>query len=288
MKLHSRALDRDFEFVTFEKEVEHGRVIKVIMHDSLRDVILNQTEGDVSYLNTVISADPAHSVVMCEMFKNDGTRRVIEYGESIPETLTSEIARNYPTLTASQRAFDRAAIAFLDLPGKVLSNMELDIIDDVLSADEITSITEQTKQEKKEKETTSGIVSAVVEDDEDGLMDVSVVEEVSPDEDEEVSIDASDTDESNGDFFDAEAEMEESEESEETEDIGNYVVTMNGKYATAGLTISEIHAQNPQWVVWVAKNFVPHNPVAVKDTEQIKRYVTEVLGIDITKADERK
>ena len=124
MQLQSKSLGKTFDFVTFERE-ENGRVVKIIMHDSLEDVIHNQAEG-VKYSYDVISADRNHSIVKCDMSNKDGSRYIVAIGESVPETLDNDIAQKYPTLIASQRAFDRAAIRFLDL---LLQNCYLELVE---------------------------------------------------------------------------------------------------------------------------------------------------------------
>ena len=279
MQLQSKALNKTFDFVTFERE-ENGRVVKIIMHDSLEDVIHNQAEG-VQYSYDVISADRNHSIVKCEMSNKDGSRHIVAIGESLPETLDNDIAQKYPTLIASQRAFDRAAIRFLDLPGKVLSNVEMSFIDDFMVDDVIEDTTAETTQ-------TSGIVSSVIVDDSADSFEISddtdsvdtgfivndndtvvVVEDEASATEEEIVVTADPADDALP--FDIEGEDAEDE-------TGNYVITMNGKYANAGLTISEIYKTDASWVEWIADNFKARNPVAEKDVAQIKKFVASKRG----------
>ncbi len=98
----------------------------LIKHDSLRDVLYNQLNitqsGSINY--NYVKADKDHGVVECTI--DDGKGRVVkEIGEAVPETLRGDIAQVYPTLIASQRAFDRAAILLLKLAGKQLSSSEM-------------------------------------------------------------------------------------------------------------------------------------------------------------------
>lgn len=279
MQLQSKSLGKTFDFVTFERE-ENGRVVKIIMHDSLEDVIHNQAEG-VNYSYDVISADRNHSIVKCEMSNKDGSRHIVAIGESVPETLDNDIAQKYPTLIASQRAFDRAAIRFLDLPGKVLSNVEMSFIDDLM----VDDVVEDTPAEKT---SSGGIVSSVIVDDsadsfeigDDTTVDtgfivddsdsvVVVEDETDTVVEEEVVVTADPADDALP--FDIEGESTEDES-------GNYVITMNGKYANAGLTISEIYKTDASWVEWIADNFKARNPVAEKDVAQIKKFVASKRG----------
>lgn len=45
--------------------------------------------------------------------------------------------------------------------------------------------------------------------------------------------------------------------------LGDHIVTMNGKYKVAGLTISEIYAKDSDWLKWIAEKSVSkHSDVA--------------------------
>ena len=290
MQLQSKSLNQVFDFVTFERE-ERGRVIQIIMHDSLEDVIHNQTK-DVHYEFDVISTDRAHSVVKCTMFNKDGTRNIVAIGESLPETLDNAIAQNYPTLIASQRAFDRAAIRFLDLPGKVLSNTEMSFLEDIMD----TTVIEDVPSEPVKK--SGGIVSSVVEDSGDDNISINTgmeIEDIVDDSDTNIIVDdiVDDTvvvtEDSTEDIIVEEEVVVTEDVSDDSlpfdietddsdDDIGNYMITMNGKYATAGKTISEIYKTDASWIEWIAANFVPRNPVAEKDVEQIKKFVASRKG----------
>lgn len=279
MQLQSNSLNRTFEFVTFEKE-ENGKVVRIILHDSLEDVIHNQV-GGVSYSYNIVASNKDHSVVVCSMWDNNG-RKVEGIGESIPATLDTEIAKNYPTLIATQRAFDRAAIRYLALPGKVFSNTEISLIDDVTDTVSATSSV---------KENTTGIVSSVVLDDEDtmnigDISDVSDTIDVNIDEEMNQLPDVVDTSDDNVIVVDEDATPVDADtlpfdvdgESDELTTVGDYVITMNGKYATAGLSINEIYKKDASWVEWIADNFKARNAVAEKDVAQIKKFVALKRG----------
>lgn len=129
MQIHSNYTNSLLDFDVMEKEaLSSGSPITVIKHDSLRDVIYNTlnitNSGKIEY--KYINSSVEHAVVECTI--DDGKGKVAtEIGEAVPATLENDIARNYPVLIASQRAFDRAAILLLDLPGKQLSNDEVGI-----------------------------------------------------------------------------------------------------------------------------------------------------------------
>ena len=127
MKIKSSYTETELDFDVVEKlDPLSNNTMLLIKHDSLRDVIYNQlniTEtGRIDY--NYVKADKDHAVVECTI--DDGKGRVVkEIGESVPESLDNQIAQLYPTLIASQRAFDRAAILLLKLSGKQLSAGEM-------------------------------------------------------------------------------------------------------------------------------------------------------------------
>ena len=122
MNLFSKYLQSEVELGVNEREDS----ALVVSHKSLQDFLMNGLDPAmgtrVDY--QVVSADVNHSVVICSIYDDNG-RRAKELGESTPETLTTEIGAQYPTLMAAQRAFDRAAIQYLGLDGRVYSNLEL-------------------------------------------------------------------------------------------------------------------------------------------------------------------
>lgn len=282
MLLFSKTLNKDINFATFERENDFGKPVKVIFHDSLQDVIHNLTNA--KYAFNFVKATPEHTVVVCEMADSTG-RRIVEIGESTPATLDTEIAKNYPSLIASQRAFDRAAIRYLDLPGKVFSNMEISIIDEA-SVEEVIS----NEAPASKTPVSSGIVSSIVEDDDmlsidntdDEVVvtaDVAVENEVVVEEDPVGAIDELDVNSVLDDMSSSTSALPfETEEEVEEEDVSGYVVTMNGKYAGKNKTIAEIYATDASWVEWIAANFQPRNAVAERDVAAIKKFVESKKG----------
>lgn len=101
---------------------DSGEGYDLISHTSLKDV-----PNQVSHLNLVLTYDLVlhqvvfgankeyigpHIVVKCTLTDLHG-RHIEEYGEVMPETLTSSIASSYPMITAQNRAMDRALITYL-------------------------------------------------------------------------------------------------------------------------------------------------------------------------------
>ena len=124
-KIKSNYLGMEFDVPMYDIML-NGQDTSLVPHDALEDIILNQipAEYGVKYDKVVEKAERDHAVVKCTITDAKG-RRVQCLGESVAETLYSDIARGIPVTMAEIRAFDRAAIRYLDLPGKVYSKDEL-------------------------------------------------------------------------------------------------------------------------------------------------------------------
>ena len=72
------------------------------------------------------------------------------------------------------------------------------------------------------------------------------------------------------------------------EEIGNYVITMQCMYQKDGLSIEEIYEKNPKWVIWMAENFKPNNPIAKKDIKYIKKFVEMIVNKKEEEQDEEE
>lgn len=116
------------EFATRDTEagsiLTHG-TLENIVHD-----IAPQMEKPIKYHYAEPRMfEPGHFVVFCTMTDEGGQRRVEAIGEASESSLETEIAKKFPVLIATQRAFDRAAIRFLAFPGKAYSDSEIPIGD---------------------------------------------------------------------------------------------------------------------------------------------------------------
>lgn len=130
--VYSEYFKQDFSVLTFPSTENPN--IQVISHDSLERIIFNDIplmypdiglnfDVCVDYPKIGNAApDPNHFVYRCTIW--DKQRKVMKVGETKTETLDTEIAKNHPALIAEMRAFDRAAIAYLALPGKSFSTSE--------------------------------------------------------------------------------------------------------------------------------------------------------------------
>lgn len=131
-KLKSEYLGKEFEVSSFEAQ-EEGETVEVVSHTALQDIAHNllPPELKTQYSLEPLFLSPNHCVAKCVFADNTG-RRIIEIGESMPNSLSTEIARNHPATMAFNRAFDKAFLRYLNVPGKVLSNLESNPTDDAV------------------------------------------------------------------------------------------------------------------------------------------------------------
>ena len=129
MKLFSKTLGQDVEVDVFDQTQPDGQVLTIIKHYSLQDIIYNQLNlaKDPDAVQLIRENNESYPVYKCIIWDKERNRCVPGVGSAKPESLTSDIARNYADETASNRAFDRAAILYLQFPGKQLSDFEMGI-----------------------------------------------------------------------------------------------------------------------------------------------------------------
>lgn len=145
MNIFSKYLSKEFDVTVIEGE-NNGKAISIISHDSLRNILIDiSKEYNISYEYTSLEVSINHNVFLCTIQDNKG-RKITEIGESSKASLYGDIGNKYPTLTAAQRAFDRAVIAFLGFDGKYLSSTEVnDIIPEILKSYNKTEANEPIK-----------------------------------------------------------------------------------------------------------------------------------------------
>lgn len=123
-KFLSRYLNKEFEVASYEGQ-ENGEPIQILSHEALENIVHNMAPKELKlrydFKDMLISDN--HCVICCTFQDAEG-RRIQAIGETLPATLETDIARNYPAVMAAQRAFDRCAIRYFDFPGKVMSNLE--------------------------------------------------------------------------------------------------------------------------------------------------------------------
>ena len=116
MKVYSNYLGREIELPSFDV-LEGDKSIPVVSYNALRAAIYGEKEcvegGVQAHYNSVVT-EPGHYAFIC-VISDDAGRRVEGFGESLPATLDTQIAKNYPSLMASKRAFSDAALLFLGI-----------------------------------------------------------------------------------------------------------------------------------------------------------------------------
>lgn len=116
MLIKSTYLKKEIEIDSVDF-VDGQEDVKIIPHATLEDIVYNDpicVENVVQPHFLCVVSEPHHYAFLCTLTDRNG-RRVEGIGESLPETLTTDIARKYPVLMAQKRAFDDAALKFLGI-----------------------------------------------------------------------------------------------------------------------------------------------------------------------------
>lgn len=127
--IKSNYLNEEFEVSCWEM-TKGGRTTTIVEHAAFEDIVFNRLQkldGFKYSIEPIVGF--MHPVAKCTMCDNSG-REIIEIGEAHPDTLVNDISRQNPVIMAVNRAFDRAAIRFLNLEGKVYSSAEIPDNDD--------------------------------------------------------------------------------------------------------------------------------------------------------------
>ena len=229
--MYSKYYDKNFD-VAMSSYSQGGKEMVIISHDALQDIIHNQipSENKVMYDFQNITVNPNIPVFLCTICDKNG-RRVQEIGEATPRSLTTNIGKSYPSLLASQRAFDRAAIRFLNFEGKIYSNMEIDegdFIEEVKS--DIVDIPEE-----------NPVMSEVPETSATGIKVKEEVAEEQPAAYTAAPIKAT-----------TEEKAEKKSDPVADDDAYGKVVVNMGKYKNKGKTVAEICAEDRNWLKYIA------------------------------------
>lgn len=116
MLIKSTYLKKEIEIASVDF-VDGQEDVKIIPHATLEDIVYNDpicVENVVQPHFLCVVREPNHYAFLCTLTDRNG-RRVEGIGESLPETLSTDIARKYPVLMAQKRAFDDAALKFLGI-----------------------------------------------------------------------------------------------------------------------------------------------------------------------------
>lgn len=250
MKIHSKYLNKDFEIAN-EK----------ITHEELENIIINELGVNRSFKIKEIDDHPA---VLCTLEKEE------RYIQTIGEASEDE---KFPTVLAGERAFEKAALLYLNLETPVLETIsydeeqeeEIGIVAAPIGMDEET---EDKDEETKEAEVVSEITEEVICDTEQTVeAETETVEEIAEEievvEETEVAPEIEEIVEETE--VKAEEKVEEKTETEITPEpepvpakpvelkYGDPVVTI-GKYRSKNMKVSEIIAENKSWAEWCINN----------------------------------
>lgn len=117
MKVYSNYLKKEIELPSFDV-FEGDRATPVVQYNALKHFIYGEEQcvqnGVQAHYNPVV-VEPGHYAFICTI-SDDSGRRVEGFGESLPATLDTKIAQDYPSLMAAKRAFSDAALLFLGIP----------------------------------------------------------------------------------------------------------------------------------------------------------------------------
>lgn len=123
-QIKSNYLQEEYDVSCWEMK-QRDRTLIIIEHAALEDIVFNNLHIEGFRYDLIpIAGVSNHPVVKCVMEDGNG-RRIVAIGEAHPSSLINEISRQNPTIMAGNRAFDRAAIRYLDLDGKVYSSEEI-------------------------------------------------------------------------------------------------------------------------------------------------------------------
>lgn len=250
MKITSKYLNLEFEVAVNETEID-GRMMTLIPHAALEDIIHNRMpEGyNVRYDKTLEYCNGQHCVAKCTITDAHG-RRIQDFGESVPNTLSSEVARNIPATMAVIRAFDRAAIRYLAFPGKnVYSSEEF--------SNQSVEVTEEEQAAPVSQEETAS--SNVMEEDLSEVMQETMMQT-----EEEIPVEEAPAVKSKKD-----------KKKKPNEDLGAKMVNF-GKFVKTPKTVAEIcdNPTNYPWVEWALRQ-KPSEPDKKAQIEAMREYMDQ-------------
>ena len=231
----------------------------IVFHSDLEDFILNKIPKEMrpSWHFSVFNTNPNDCVALCSMYVNG--RSIEAVGEATPSTLRSSVEKSFPTTTACNRAFDRAAIRFLGLGPNVYSNMEIEpdgpttipgdrLVDGQNAHSEEDTPSDGSKTPSNDV-SNAGKVEATLND--------KTCQMVAPTSGE----------------TDSETKVENAKDATDVlKECGSVVVDI-GSYAKKGKTVAEIYEEKPLWLEYVVNNVTPSNTARIKQINAAKKYI---------------
>lgn len=252
--MYSAYLKREIELTVSYATGVGGKKIPIVYHSELENFITNEMRGKIFFDFPVIIPNSPGAVATCAMW--DAVGKVVAVGEATEDTLISTVAKSYPTTIATERAFDRAAIRFLGL-GYVYSNLEMppdgpknyngNNLTDAPTNDPVPP------EHQKETQTTQPTSAA------------NNAKPVTPAEPAQAGVQPKPT-------STVQSEAPATQNAAPIQNGGDVKITM-GKYASNPMTVAEIYATSPEWLVGIVERITPKKPEMVQQYQAMKTYL---------------
>ena len=249
--MFSAYLNTELKLTEDTATMEGGRKQIIVLHRELKEIIQQKLRGKVHYEYPCVIPSLTDAVVTCRMWDDHGND-VTEMGEATESTRNSNIADSFPTTTAANRAFDRAAISFLAL-GNVYSNLE--IAPDGPKRYDSDKLTDaQTTTEVQATQSTTPIAQSHTS----AIQQPHVVVEKEPCQTPLASptIEVQD---------------------QKSEDPDASTIISIGKYAGKNKTIAEIYSEEPNWVQYISSLNYKKDELK-EQIESVKRFLARQVG----------
>lgn len=250
--MHISYLNCEIELTEKVATLEGGKKQTIVLHSELEELILNMcNSGKVRFDYPVVIPSLSDAVVTCRIW-DDNNRHVVAIGESTEATRTSSIADSYPTTTAANRAFDRAAIRFLGL-GKVYSDLE--IAPDGPKRYESDRLTDAQPSTTQAESVSSANPDSVI---------ASTNPNNAPDVSNATPAPAKQTVSTN-------TQVTDNAQKQNTDVDGSVVISI-GKYANKNKTVAEIYELDPSWLKYIT-TLAPKKDEMRMQVESAKRFL---------------
>lgn len=245
MKIFSMYYKKEFEVDTVIPD--SGDAAAIIPHDAFENIVLNcvPAEDEVRYDFDAMTITDTHSVIRCTITNNRG-RRVSAVGESTLDSLDTDISRKYPTTMAANRAFDKAAIAFMGFDSKVISS------DGTSIGTTEVDVTNVNVEPPKEKPTEKPVEKKAAP-----AKDAAKAAEEKPATAKNTA---------------AKSAEKKGKEEAALEKFGKVPFTI-GTYATKGLTVADVYKEDPTKIAYGADKFKPKDEAGQTLVEACKGYI---------------
>lgn len=250
--MYSEYLKKEIKLTEKTATLEGGRQQTIVLHSELEDLI-NQLRGTVKYDFPTVIPSLTDAVVVCKICDVNGNC-VAAIGEATENTRNSGVADAYPTTTAANRAFDRAAIRFLGL-GRVYSNLEI--------------APDGPKRYDSDKLNDAPTNSAPSNEGNASLAESTQPKQAPVNSQPSGTI----VSEQNKN-----APNTPPAASQEKVDVDGAVIVSIGKYKGKNKSVAEIYEDDPHWLQYILSNINPKSSDLKAQMDAIRRYVNVQEG----------